>query len=317
VKEKIRTPGEDKPWRAPIALPVLNPIQERAGYLAAVLLAKDEGPYLEEWLEFHRLVGVEHVYIYDNGSSDNSKEVLRPFLQTGYVTRIPWTSFVRDGSPQRLAYAHALSNFGPAWRWMAFIDADEFLFPTEAHALPSVLNHYEHLPAVAVYWKMFGFSGHVTRPAGLVIENFTRRAPFPPEPGVSHRLLKFKSIIDPSKVKAVVTPHAMMLDNELVGAYTEHDAFVSTSIDHRTHAPNRQLSLNHYHTKSKEEFERKLSRGCGAGSSIEDHNKKLRKRVPWLEVETVEDKVIHRFLPELTRRLIIKQELWVAVKSVF
>ena len=314
---RISTVVEDELRRAAIPLPILRSQTELRGYLAAVVIVKDEGSYLREWLEFHRLVGVEHIYLYDNGSSDNSEEVLSHFLGINYVTRIPWSSFVRDGSPQRLAYAHALSNFGPAWRWMAFIDADEFLFPTEADALPSVLSRYEHLPAVAVYWKMFGFSGHVTRPAGLVIENFTRRAPFPTEPGLKDGLLNFKSIIDPSKVKAVVTPHAMMLDNELIGAFTEHDAFVSTSSRHSSHARTGQLSLNHYYTKSKEEFERKLSRGCGAGHSREEYNRRLLKRVPWLEADAVEDRVIQRFLPELTRRLIITQELWVAVKSVF
>jgi hypothetical protein len=106
----------------------------------------------------------------------------------------------------------------------------------------------------------------------------------------------------------VVTPHAMMLDNELSGAYTEDGTFVSTSSHHSSHARTGQLSLNHYHTKSKEEFERKLSRGCSSGKNIEDHNKKLRKRVPLLEVETVEDKVIHRFLPELAPRLVLTRE---------
>jgi len=141
---------EGKLWGLPIPLPAMNQ-GKRAGYLSAVVIVKDEGPYLQEWLEFHRLVGVQHVYLYDNGSSDGTEQVLLDFTRCGYVTRIPWSSFVHDGSPQKLAYAHALSNFGPAWRWMAPIDADEFLFPTEA--VPSVLTRLEHLPALAVYWR--------------------------------------------------------------------------------------------------------------------------------------------------------------------
>ncbi len=32
---------------------------------------------------------------------------------------------------QTLAYAHAIMNFGADWRWMAFVDIDEFLFLAE------------------------------------------------------------------------------------------------------------------------------------------------------------------------------------------
>ncbi len=39
-------------------------------------IMKDEGPYLVEWLEFHKLVGVEKFYLYDNSSSDNSIDIL-------------------------------------------------------------------------------------------------------------------------------------------------------------------------------------------------------------------------------------------------
>lgn len=31
-------------------------------YLAVCAIFRDEAPYLAEWIEFHRLVGVEHFY---------------------------------------------------------------------------------------------------------------------------------------------------------------------------------------------------------------------------------------------------------------
>ena len=294
---------EGELWRAAIALPNVNQIAERKGYLAAVVIVKDEGPYLREWLEFHRLVGVEHIYLYNNGSSDNSQEVLSHFSRTNYVTQIPWSSFVRDGSPQRLAYAHALSNFGPAWRWMALIDLDEFLFPTEADALPSVLARCEHLPALAAYWRVFSFSGHEKRPAGLVIENYTMRAPFPPEPGANPSLLKFKSIVDPSRVAAVVSPHVVMLYTGEIGAYTEDGVSVSESGAYAKMAAG-QLRLNHYYTKSEEEWQRKLLKGSGAGVPNEGRITKNSERAKLMAaLDLVQDKTIHRFLPELRRNM--------------
>ena len=34
-------------------------------YLSICAIYRDEAPYLVEWIEFHRLVGVEHFYLYD------------------------------------------------------------------------------------------------------------------------------------------------------------------------------------------------------------------------------------------------------------
>jgi glycosyl transferase family 92 len=295
---------EGKLWGLPIPLPAMNQ-GKCAGYLSAVVIVKDEGPYLQEWLEFHRLVGVQHVYLYDNGSFDGTEQVLSDFIRSGYVTRIPWSSFVRDGSPQKLAYAHALSNFGLAWRWMTLIDADEFLFPTESDNLPSVLTRFEHLPALAVYWRTFGFSGHEKRPSGLVIENFTMRAPFPPEPGVKRYLLKFKSIVDPSKVSAVVSPHMVKLENGLIGACTENGILVPSGDEHRERVSNGHLRINHYYTKSKEELEQKLSRGSGAGIPLSKKRSIASKRAALVEMDLIEDKSIQRFLPKLRRRIVL------------
>ena len=87
-------------WTAAIPLPMRAQI-ERKGYLAAVVIVKDEGPYLREWLEFHQLVGVEHIYIYDNGSSDDTEQVVWDFLRSGYVTLIPWGTFVLGGARKK------------------------------------------------------------------------------------------------------------------------------------------------------------------------------------------------------------------------
>jgi hypothetical protein len=38
-------------------------------YISACLLAKNENDYINEWLQWHINLGVEHFYIYDNESS--------------------------------------------------------------------------------------------------------------------------------------------------------------------------------------------------------------------------------------------------------
>ena len=39
-------------------------------YLSIWALYQDEAPYMREWIEFHRLMGVEHFFLYDHDSAD-------------------------------------------------------------------------------------------------------------------------------------------------------------------------------------------------------------------------------------------------------
>jgi hypothetical protein len=174
----------------------------RAG-VAIAAIVKGESRYLEEWVAFHRLVGVDHFYIYDNGGDGAFAERSHP--PRDLVTIIPWRSSFADISPQVAASCHALTNFGARHRWMAFIDVDEFLFPLHSGSLLETLMEFGDLPGVAVPWSMFGTSGHVSPPNDLVIASYTWRSRFPP--GKGSQLLQYKSVVDPAQVEAVGDGH--------------------------------------------------------------------------------------------------------------
>jgi len=103
---------------------------EQTRYLSVVAIVKNEGVICANGSSFNASWG--RITSIDNGSTDNTDEVLAPFVAEGSVTAISWMTFDYDLFAQRRAYAHALSNFGPDFRWMAFIDLDEFLFPIAA-----------------------------------------------------------------------------------------------------------------------------------------------------------------------------------------
>src|SRR5262245_8788071 len=91
-----------------ILLPQIERAPDPKGYLSLVAIIKNEASYLDEWLEFHQLVGCEHIYLYDNGSSDNTSQVAHPYVEAGYVTLMPWATFDLQARVQYQAYAHAL-----------------------------------------------------------------------------------------------------------------------------------------------------------------------------------------------------------------
>lgn len=78
-------------------------------YLAVCSMFKDEGPYLAEWIEFHRFMGVERFFLYDNLSSDSGRDVLEPLVSAGVVSLVECSIPFERGA-QAWIYADALER---------------------------------------------------------------------------------------------------------------------------------------------------------------------------------------------------------------
>jgi len=228
--------------------------------IAFTAIIKNEADYLEEWIAFHAMLGVRHFYLYDNGSTDDTAGVLSPYIEKGIVTLIPWKNFIASINPQRAAVAHAVANFGPHYRWLAPIDVDEFVFPVEGDSLEDTLTEFTDVPIICLPWINFGPSGHERKPEGLVIENYTERAAFPPIPE-QYSLLRYKCFVDPKEVQVAGT-HSFKLKGR--GAIMINDR-KETFREHQKRDPKYatadKLRLHHYFTKSIEELQIKLDKG--------------------------------------------------------
>ena len=71
-------------------------------------------------------------------------------------------------------------------RWIAFVDADEFLFSPTMRPVSEILRDFEQFPGVGVNCLTFGTNGHQTPPPGLVIDNY-RAAHRPGAPRTDHQ----------------------------------------------------------------------------------------------------------------------------------
>jgi len=222
-------------------------VERAKPYLSVCAIYRWEGDYIREWVAFHRLVGVERFFLYDNGSEDQHLSELAPFLEDGSVVLHDWPVYPGQGP----AYDHCLEHHREDSRWIAFLDCDEFLFSPSGRPLPELLADYERWPAVGVNRVFMGTSGHPTQQPGLVIENYTMRLAGPdPNRAV-------KSIVDPTRVERRWNAHSFLyLDGAL--AVDEHERpFEGWVTEEHTFE---RLRINHYFTKSEEEAMRKFSR---------------------------------------------------------
>ena len=136
--------------------------------LAVVVIAKNEGRYIREWVEYHKLLGVTKFYFYDNDSEDNTREILRPYVDSGLVNY----RFLSGKARQLDAYNDALVRHKDECRYMAFIDMDEFIVPTTpwkpiVEVVKEIIgNSGGGASGVGINWALFGSSGLAETPRG-------------------------------------------------------------------------------------------------------------------------------------------------------
>lgn len=232
--------------------------------LAVVAIMKNEEPYVREWLDYHLLAGVDHFYIYDNEESDSQKKILQPYIERGVVTHIPYVGKAR----QYEAYNEAVQNFRYFCRYMAFIDADEFIFPqnnkTIVEVVDEVLRDKPNAAALAVNIHNFGSNyQEIADYSRGVLERFTRHASdeiIPPLPntGLPGGNAHVSSIADPRKVNFFYNPHFAAYF-EGFHAVNENGGVVP--IFHNNPPTVSKIVMNHYSVKSREEYFKKIERG--------------------------------------------------------
>jgi hypothetical protein len=147
--------------------------------LALVACFRDENLYLREWLEYHRLVGVGHVYLYDNDGSAAARAITQPFEEEGFVTRHAWqpASSWLYGRLQHQAHVHCIRHYRARSQWLMKIDIDEFLAPINTDDVGAALARYapSEVRGLCVPRFNFGADGRDARPDDLVIASYLHR----------------------------------------------------------------------------------------------------------------------------------------------
>jgi len=261
-------------------------------YLSICSVYRDEAPYLAEWIEFHRLVGVDRFFLYNNLSQDSHLDVLAPYLEEDVVVLHDWPEpLLPDG--QRNAYNHCVEHHGAETRWLAIIDTgDNFVFSPTGRPLSRVLPEYEPWPAVGVQYLNFGNSGHRRTPPGLVTENYVHRAE---DPGI----LLVKLIVDPARVDRVLGDMRCLYTEGLAVDENKEPLADNLYARSRSYA---KLRLNHYARKSDEELERRHARWAELGRDRRAKSSETRERRA-RELNEVYDDEILPYVPALRQAL--------------
>ena len=251
-------------WRGILRYGLLNAVRLRRQikknhtvpehYLSVCAIAKNEGPYFKEWIEWHHSHGVEKFYVYDNESTDGTKEILKPYIESGVVEYIYWPGYRR----QLAAYDDCLAKNRFSSRWIAFIDLDEFIVPVKDATITEFLKRFESFAAVEVNWLVYGSGGRKKKTPGTMMERFRFHSQW------DHYLNRMvKSIVNPRRVYTMIGCHEAAKISGFIA--DSHGAPVKRNF--RERQPQHDIArVNHYAVRSYEEFIEKQARGRASGT---------------------------------------------------
>lgn len=179
--------------------------------LAVCSVFNNDARFLAEWIEYHKLVGVEQFWLYNNNSTDNYIDILKPYMDSGIVKLIHWPSpfhyderWYSSLSVQTSAYNHCLDSVRGKIKWLAMIGVDDYIVPVKHKSIVETMKkRFRKASGVGVNMVLFGSSSvEVLDPSDLMTERMTKRAPLsfgnPPV---------YKLIVRPTHVKYCLTPH--------------------------------------------------------------------------------------------------------------
>jgi hypothetical protein len=255
---------------------------EKKYTLSVCAIFRNEAPYMQEWLEYHRLIGVEHFYLYNNGSKDGYQQLLLPYIESGIATLVDWPdqpsslpanmSYRWVHATQVTAYEHAIKSSMEDTKWLAIIDLDEFILPMQTMDFTEVLHMYEEAPGITLQWHVYGTSHLETIPPDLLLIEALHMT-YQPDHGINKIV---KSVVKPEMYAGFEwAPHACLYKHNLIPTPVAKETarinhYVSRCKAHvRTKMQNRERGTNRKCTP------KQLDHLMNQGNEIEDAERSI------------------------------------------
>ena len=227
-------------------------------------IAKNENAYLYEWATYHLALGFSHIYLYDNNDVDD--EQITDVLNTDeFIGKITIIDVRGQKYIQKRVYNDCYRT--RMFDWCAFIDIDEFIVLEKHKNISEFLQKYTCQDAIYLNWKCYGDSGQVSYKALDVTQRFTK-------PWGTNICYGYIDMAENTHIKSIVKG-GLNIDWEYNGDDWSSNPHTPYGLKHICNAQLDKLSaspfapichqvayINHYTTKTIEEYSIKVSRQC-------------------------------------------------------
>jgi hypothetical protein len=237
--------------------------------VVAVTCAKNEGPFILEWIAYHKLIGFTDIIVFTNDCTDGSDDLLDRLDEMNVIQHLPNPRVINES----LRFQAAALRYSSEMRvvrkadWRLSFDSDEFVSIKlgDGH-VDDLVNHSSDAHLISICQLQFGCSHLHSFEPGLSTKQFTWHQSYEPEEGTTQRRDLERGLktfiradapivqwnnhmpdLDPSKMEQTLWVYG---DNYKVPDNVYHGKTKSL--------PARQCyavaQLNHYATRSRESF---------------------------------------------------------------
>ena len=172
---------QHKPVRPPVSkIKEVSKAATQTARTAIVTTMKNEGPFILEWLAYHRAIGVDDFLIYTNDCTDGTDTML-DLLQDKGIVQHRVNPFVQGGDlkPQHAALQAAESE--PVMQnctWGICMDVDEFInIKIGDGTLKALYDAMGDANMISLTWRLFGNNDVRGFADRFVLDQFTACAP--------------------------------------------------------------------------------------------------------------------------------------------
>jgi len=216
---------------------------DRIGLMA---IAKNESLNIPEWIEHYRWQGVEKIFFIDNGSDDETRQLVETCVHE-HLMEYFWRPD-RHQQAEHYREVYSTADISRKVDWLVMADLDEFWYSPLGTLKMAIDRLKEDADLIYSNWLVFGSSGHVDHPRSLRKELLYR------QPALGRHcntkwICRTQSILAP---KAIDVHKVRWIDSRRVASENE------------------LLKLNHYVTQSVRYFESvKMKRGDVSNAAMD------------------------------------------------
>jgi len=231
---------------------------------------KNEGPFLLEWISFHRAIGFDQFLIFTNDCEDGSDDLADLLASKGMITHVRNNDYQKRGPQWTALNSPSLRKALKGVDWALHLDLDEFLNIKVGDGQISDLHEKIGDPdAISIPWRFFGNAGVTDFQDVPILEQFTKCAPYPIM--FPRQAMMFKTLFRPSDALDRGGVHAPRLSKDANlsdltwlngdGRRVSETFNPKNPILYRKNFGNNLAQINHYALRSMESFLVKSERG--------------------------------------------------------
>jgi hypothetical protein len=233
-------------------------------------IGKEENLYIREFVTFYKKLAVDKIFLYDNNDIKNEhfEEVIQDYIDEGFVELLNWRGIEKA---QFKSIEHCYLTYNKEYDWLIFYDIDEFIHLENYSNIKDYLNEekFNNCKKIYLNW-VFHTDNNLIRYSNISLQ---KRFPEIERDALINKNYsqKVKSIIrgNISNFKLVRNTHASHIITNVVKACNGFGKEVQLDRDYNMNkSDTKYYYIDHYYSKSVEEFVNKLNRG----SAVNGHN---------------------------------------------